>query len=298
MPTFVENFEPEKGELIYGLRDTRTAYIKAWEDDVRDDDLQRVVDFLTMTSEGGKPNWNIIDNFNDFFFLGGAVNFGASGSKSAVPYELRARLLELEKTVGGAGAGAAADKVDQRAGYATEILQSRFSPASVFDADKAKLSQEGFSKNFKRDDKKIGKKAALQDNRAYLAIRRACKFGIGLAASHGAFAGNSLHFLLDGLDLAEVAQKGQRQGYGGRTSVSITTSELRYVFRNWTALQNVVKFYVNLQEVQAPWAQDWSLATLPGMQPNPIKAERTLWQNYAQQRLAKYGGHIPAKPLI
>ncbi len=119
-----------------------------------------------------------------------------------------------------------------------------------------------------------------------------------MAASHSAFVGNSVHFLLDGLDMAEVAKKGQRTGSGGRTSVSITTSELRYVFRHWNTLKGVVKFYVNFTQVPAPWEEDWTLATIPNCAPNPITAELVEWGNYYTARLEKYNGKLPDKDLV
>ncbi|MGE3181284.1 MAG: hypothetical protein AB7N71_06615, partial [Phycisphaerae bacterium] len=221
MPTFVANFEPERGELLYGLRDTRTQYLEEWARQTKTTDLQRVVDFLTPIGKG-KANWNIIDNFNDYFFLGGAVNFSESGDKNSVPYQLYARLKSVETTLSSDPAKSL-EQLEQRATYVEGLAKSRFSPANSFTASKEKLAREGFSKNFKRDGKKIGKSAALLDNRAYLAIRRACKYGIGMAASKASFSGNKVHFLLDGLDMVEVTGKGTRQGYGGRTSVSITT---------------------------------------------------------------------------
>lgn len=296
MPDFVDVFEPEKGELLYGLRDTRTAYLTAWEGKARNDDMNRLVEFLTLEN-GQKPNWNIIDNFNDFFFLGGHVDFSSSAKKSAVPWQLYARLQAIESVVRNDANRVC--RIEQRATYAQQLASSRFSPASVFDASNAKLAQEGFTKKFKPDGrKKIGKEAALQQNRSYLAIRRACKFGIGMAATHAAFGGNKLHFLLDGLDLEEVARKKQRQGYGGRTSVSITTSEIRYVYRNWAKLRNVVRFYVNLTQVNPPWEEDWSRQPLPGTSPNPFEAHKDLWDAYGNARLVKYSNAIPDKALI
>lgn len=295
---FVDAFQPERGDLLYGLRDTRTEYLKRWEAKTQADDLQRLVEFLTMTASGGKANWNIIDNFNDYFFLGGNVDFNPlTGSKSKGLAQLYGRMQDIEKTLGG-NAGKKADQVLQRAAYVEGIKGSRFSPLSAFDASKDKLAKEGFRPASSGGSKTQREAAATDQNRAYLAIRRACKFGIGLAATSAAFAGGTVHFLLDGLDMAEVAEKRERTGYGGRKSVSITTSELRYVFRNWGKLSGTVRFYVNLQKVDAPWDQDWSLPTLGGMPPNPIKAERALWAQYAQDRSAKYGGAVPAKPLI
>ena len=156
------------------------------------------------------------------------------------------------------------------------------------------VGAEGFTPS---GTSKKAKGSALEQNRSYLAIRRACKFGLGLAATNAAFIGAKVHFLLDGLDMQEVANKNPRAGYGGRTSVSITTSELRYAFRNWGRLNNAIVFYVNLLPVAPPWISDWSLSPLGGRAPDPIKAHKALWDQYADVRLAKYKNALPDRPL-
>ena len=233
--------------------------------------MDRLVRFLTTTDSGGKANWNIIDNFNDHFFLGGAVDFSPGGSECKGLSQFYARLQSISRTLANEGEGRQADQIDQRAAYSQQLERSRFSPLKVFNAPKAKVDAEGFTPASK---KKKDKASALEQNRSYLAIRRACKFGLGLAATNAAFMGAKVHFLLDGLDMQEVANKASRVGYGGRTAVSITTSELRYAFRYWGRLSGVITFYVNLQPVAAPWLNDWSLSPLAGRGPDPTRLRR------------------------
>ena len=57
-----------------------------------------------------------------------------------------------------------------------------------------------------------------------------------------------IHFLLDGLDVTRVILKS-----GGHSS---TASELRYLYRNRDNLNGKVKFYLNRQEVSAPWVSN------------------------------------------
>lgn len=268
---------------MYGLRDARTVYVNKWQAHISQD-INRVTRFLTLTADGQKPNWNIIDNFNDYFFLGGAVDFTSSGSYSKAVGELYARLngiLGQSRTIDKSSTAKSQTQQLQRTAYAHELEQSRFSPMSTFNASAAKVNSEGFTPALSGNAE-----TALTQNRSYLAIRRACKFGLALVASDVAFAGCSIHFILDGLDLQQVARKTPRAGYGGRTSVSITTSEVRYVFRNWANLKSTVIFYVNFKPVPAPWEQDWSLDSADGMPPNPLRAYKSEWDTYDQQRIA------------
>ncbi len=281
---FLVNFSPENGDLMYGLRDSRTEYLNAWEQYIMGD-MDRLVRFKTLVQGNQKPNWNIIDNYNDYFFLGGAVDFGSKGSYSKAVGQMNARIHTVfkdtvDKNPGNNFPSKTSEQLLQRTSYAQDLQKSRFSPARVLEAPSDKVGSEGFTKNLSGS-----KKAAQEQNRSYLAIRRACKFGIAMVATSAAFVGCTIHFVLDGLDLKDVAQKNPRVGYGGRTAVSITTSELRYVYRNWNDLRNRLKFYVNLDEVAAPWVQDWSLIPIGQTLPNPLKAYRDEWLAYGQERV-------------
>ncbi|MGB3431453.1 RHS repeat-associated core domain-containing protein [Achromobacter sp.] len=85
--------------------------------------------------------------------------------------------------------------------------------------------------------------------------KRGSKLGLEMAASG---AGNKIHFVLDGLDMASVVSK---EGDGGD---SITSSELRYAYRNRERLGENILFYKNKEQVEAPWETDeilWSAYT-------------------------------------
>jgi len=281
---FVNEFRPERGDLMYGLRDTRTVYLNQWQAHIGLNS-DRVMKFLKLTTDRQKPNWNIIDNYNDYFFLGGNVDFsGATGSYSKALGELYARLSAItgqRATIDQSSTWKKETQLTQRVAYVTELERSRFSPLNSFTADPNKVAREGFTPGISGSAD-----AALQQNRSYLAIRRACKFGIGMVASDMAFAGCKIHFVLDGLNLSDVATKAPRAGYGGRTAVPITTSEIRYVFRKWNDLRNTVIFYVNLNSVNPPWEDDWSLQPVDNMPPNPLRAYKGQWDAYGQQRAA------------
>jgi hypothetical protein len=64
--------------------------------------------------------------------------------------------------------------------------------------------------------------------------------------------------------------------------VPITSSELCFVFRNWDKnLRGVVRFWVNGQEVQAPWLSNWTENDVKG---KDVKSGWEAWQRYALKR--------------
>lgn len=72
---------------------------------------------------------------------------------------------------------------------------------------------------------------------------RASKMGIIHAHHHQ----QQIHFVLDGLDTDAIAKK------EGEYSHSITSKELRFIYRHWKDLQGTVKFYHGGKQVDAPW---------------------------------------------
>ena len=144
--------------------------------------------------------------------------------------------------------------MDMANAYFDTLMGSRFSPDHAFDVPLNKLQKE-------KNDNSWGE----TELRWMKSIRRACKSGIHMVATHPTFVNRQakIHFVLDFMgDLKKVALKEPLHD-DGRKYVSITTSELRYVFRNWTTpnimLRDVVKLYVNAKEVNAPWVEDWTL---------------------------------------
>ncbi|MEY8445113.1 hypothetical protein AALA44_02760 [Enterococcus ratti] len=83
-----------------------------------------------------------------------------------------------------------------------------------------------------------------------LHIKRGCKIGLELAKF---IPDLEIHFCLDGIDIQDVIAKAQDKSiYGG----SITSSELRYIYRNWEYLKKSVIFIEQNQKVEAPWIRD------------------------------------------
>jgi hypothetical protein len=109
--------------------------------------------------------------------------------------------------------------------------------------------------------------------RLHLAVRRACKFGIEYISRQREVI---VHYILDGIKSEDVVNKTSYGVMGGTKGLPITTSEIRYMFRNWFDLKNQaierkIMFYNDQAEVRAPWYD-----------------APTLWLPYAQHRVDKY----------
>ena len=124
-----------------------------------------------------------------------------------------------------------------------------------------------------------------------LAIRRSCKFGIEYAL--GLNTGAMIHYVLDGMDMLKVATKETFEKnistVGGSISfrkVSICTSELRYLFRNWGRIAKTgrVKFYYNYVWIKPPWTEDFFKSTQQ-------------WAQYADHLATKHLGSVTGKPV-
>jgi hypothetical protein len=303
MALFTEDFSPLRGDLVYGIIPGRNAYISAWRSKIetdyqgvknQQDELSQLKSEILMAElEAIAKNWHTCDSYNNHY---GVPSMG-----------------QVPKNQVGAHMQTQRDKLpqgsDRQEAYHDKLMGSRFSPVAVHDATPNKLAQEGYGKSnfnslrnwFKAklgiDEDKSRIKRATEQNKNYLAIRRACKFGIGMVAEDGEFTsrGAKIHFVLDGLEMAEVVNKGTRKSKTGtekgeKDYVSITVSELRYVFRNWGRLNGKVELYVNLQPVAAPWLSDWGTLQCIGMPgaATQITAETAGWQKYYQERLQKY----------
>lgn len=137
--------------------------------------------------------------------------------------------------------------------YYRDIKSHKFSPLSSFDAPRDKVEAEGW--------KSAGQ--SLRKDRYYLAIRRACKFGIEHVASQS--SGALIHFILnrfdDGNGWSDVLNKKPIHARG-RDSVLITYSELRFVYKNWDRFKSKIIFYrfigtydnpTSFPSCDAPW---------------------------------------------
>ena len=284
MPSYIEDFQPARGDVTYGISPACSAYLSHWEqtwiarcnsaDQVEADAAKQ-----NIQAAMGLGKTNRMDCYNNYY---GVSSIGSVKKEAKAMKAFQAKVATAPN--------------DRMRAYAAGIQQSRFSPATVFNEEEQKLQAEGYQPNHFGSDKFFKtshkKEQALAQNRNYLAIRRACKFGIGLVATDPQFQHAKVHFILDGLDMAEVANKATRTSASAlgpaKVAVSITVSELRYVFRNWGRLSGKVVLYVNLLPVAAPWVQDWGPLQCAGALPD-IRARKDLWDAYGAARLNKYG---------
>ncbi|MBO1298669.1 MULTISPECIES: hypothetical protein [unclassified Enterococcus] len=97
--------------------------------------------------------------------------------------------------------------------------------------------------------------------------KRGCKIGIDIVKTR---PNTKIYFTLDDLDKRAVIDK----EYGKGDYFSLTSSELRYIYRDWKVLKNKVVFFENNKRTRPPWKE-------------PLYKLR--WKNYAAGRLHKRG---------
>ncbi len=154
--------------------------------------------------------------------------------------------------------------------YIGQLLASpKFSPSTVSgdlddpSSDKLKTALLKGRDNVNQSTDPADVAAAAKE----LAIRRSCKFGIEYVLK---LDKAMIHYVLDGMDMLKVAQKDwfdktiPRMGASiSFRKISICTTELRYLFRNWGRIGPTgrVKFYYNYTEIVPPWTDDFFKAT-------------------------------------
>lgn len=273
---FETNFKPDRGDVVYGLSRPRGRYAEKMPDD------------------GYKGEFWTIDQYNNLAFVTNWVNPRGR--------EKHQKKLDLEKAMAMAMARKGTEEqVTKTRAYRTSILKSRYNPSQVRHIGKLNLQQmEGFVPTDPKDQKQVEEKDA--NNSCYKAIRRGCKFGIGLVATHPAFvsAGAKVHFILDDLDMEETVQKKKGPGHSGRVSVKITVSEIRYIYRNWPWLTHAVIFYLDGKTVEPPWRKDYDV-TLPKYIKKGVGSKRVAVRTGDYQWVskkswwAKYGSDLAKK---
>ena len=261
--TLEDNVDFSRGDLIYGIHSARTEAAQ------------------TLDSRHGY-NWYYADAYNNYYGIGTGDAFEKTSSK----WTKGGKQKLVNQHMSGKNSNVASSTADSPAfarAYYQGIRNSRYAPTKVFDYGQNQLVAES------RGDLAEAQKAK--------AIRKACKFGIGMVSSLPPFSTNQakIHFILDGLgDLGNIAQKKPLTSVG-TTYVPITSSELAFVYRFWSQLRNTVKFYVNQKEVVAPWLTNW---TLTGNDGATVQANYQEWQEYGKRRIKKFKGNMPNKSLI
>jgi hypothetical protein len=85
--------------------------------------------------------------------------------------------------------------------YSDSIQISRFNPDNVPSTDQAKVM---------KNVEPVGSTATAEARAyaaLYIALRRGCKFGIGMVATEKVFAAAKVHFILDLIDMTTVCGK-------------------------------------------------------------------------------------------
>jgi len=168
--------------------------------------------------------------------------------------------------------------------YVEGMLGSRFSPVRSLKEDAKKLSkdtQQSVQTMARIHGQKKAQEHFVQHARFVKSVRRACKGGIAMVASHQGYRSveAKVHFVLDGLgDLGKMARKDKLPA---KDYVAITSSELAFCCRYWNdaqfPLNKVVKFYINGFRVLPPWDADYTIA---GADAANVYTNQEAWLRY------------------
>lgn len=221
MREFVKEFDPARGDLIYGRSTVRDVYEQTYATDTQRDAIKLGA-------------WVRIDDWNNDTALNAL-------KETEDPNELLSKSLEYAKY-------AEDNNITQRdlQGYSTGLFASRYSPVRALAEPPQKHDQENAAT-------KLG-------NLQFRIIRKACKFGIDhLVSTMGAAQVHFAIDDINMADVVQKAKFGGQDRKA--PAVPITTSELRSIYRKWhhPAYPLHIIFYDKGQEVPAPWVSDVNL---------------------------------------
>ena len=225
-------FSLDNKDLVYGRSENRMYYLGRLKG-------------RSHLSEFMSEHWVTIDRYNDESIL--------QLKKFKSPEHILGNVDELVK-----------DHPKVKAYWDELKKHPRFSPVTVFQADRQKLEREGGTQMAS-----FIKATPTDHNQHMLAIRRACKFGVDYVVN---FTKGRVHFVLDGIeDLDVVSKKGIEIDPAFPDYSPITSTELRSIYRNWDKVKHRVLFYRHGVTVDPPW-----------------EAEPELWGIYREHRENKY----------
>lgn len=242
---FEDTFDPFRGDVIYGLTGPRDTYLNRW--------IEKKKRAHDPADDGPLDHYERdLQKYTETAF----INYFNAPILAVDPLKHEPRLN---------------DKFPAIETYIRKLQATRYKTSSVrgkqaipgLAKGNAEISDEGFATT---DDPKVIQAAQV------LAIRRACKFGIEYVTQ---IKSGIVHYVLDAINMRSVIDKSTEKLWAGTTGVPITTSELRYLFRNWYRLKSLASdgkiiFWTNDYEVPAPW------------EANPKD-----WLDYAKRRLEK-----------
>lgn len=211
-----------KGDLMYGISASREPYLKAVEgfhsDNPRDSkDLWFQDNSWARITSGGRSEMSmIINSYND---------------------PIRAKLsLRNAFTLRKMNANKRGD-----------TIRTAIHDAKIGKAKDIGLDYDGYQQ-IALEHKKLKITPAHVDERLWW--KRGSKSGLEMVASQPATSARKIHFILDGMDIDAVTSKAS-----GKHGSSITSSELRYIYRHWDRLVGKVMFYENGQQTNASWSE-------------------------------------------
>ena len=297
MPTLKDNYKVD--DVVYGVADARAIYLsesldfrdEEYEEDF-DEKLFKKIGFLkegqsikdVKTDENIPKDLNfvVIDQFNAHEVFDNLFARDADYDEYAtILQSAEYKELELDDPT----------PIGLRK-YWSELILSKYSPEKLPKLSDEETTQdwEDLKRKYPEIDLLSAKleKTGMANHRQklkYLALRRACKFGIGFIVS----CNQRVHFVLDDINMWDVTTKRLVNLPGGEgPRVSITTSELTYVYRNWSTLKGKVLFYRRTVEVPPPWTWDEVIEFdgMPKQDPPTVKA---MWEMYDAERKKRNG---------
>jgi hypothetical protein len=245
--SFEHDFDPYEYDVIYGLTMNRNDYIERYvEHRMKDwDPNEDSEDEFRESLEGLSEKYmSLINSYNEPIL---DVDFLKKPPYTSV-----------------------ISKIQRGTSYITALQKTRYAIDKVHEASVEALNKGNVTI---KDSLKTLSSPEMASAATVLAIRRACKFGIEYIAQ--VTRKGKVHYVLDGIDMSDVVGKKAMALWTGTTGVPITTSELRYLFRNWYRLKNDaakgrIRFWMSYQPSIAPWDA------------NPKE-----WLQYAKHRLEK-----------
>jgi hypothetical protein len=241
MAGFADNFNPFRWDILYGRREARTDYIESFLKSRQLKGLERRYQKeFTWKSVG-----YFINDYNETI------------TKGDLSYPSEPKLFSNSSAL------------DHYRGL---LEKSKYAPKTLTES-----TWQDFAKgDITIQADTLRTRAEWTDAAQIAAVRKGCKFGIEYISC---FRGATVHYALDGIDMAKVIGK-ETHALLGTTGVPITTSELRYLFREWGRYRDSTNliFYNLMDEVKAPWV----------VNPDP-------WLPYAKQRVDKYRATLQNK---
>jgi hypothetical protein len=280
MAFFRDTYDPDRGDIVYGLDKTREKYFDHWIRERLARDLEEAIEDegLDTIDDPDKAEY-YTENPDDYEadkkrLLEWQALIAAYRDESA-PLDLKKR----EEKRGGldrklptinlyndpilAASYRDPSRIDLRgkggdpriASYQDVLHRTRYAPRHAGGAGLASLGKGEETLQAKRIEDI--EQTLLVDLLGTVAIRRACKFGIEYVAK----SAGTVHYALDGIVMPEVLAKKTYPLFGGHVGVPITTSELRFMFRQWRnlgprAAQGRLLFYRAYATCDAPWVSD------------------------------------------